>query len=56
MHLFEINNSYLGCTDSGRSPSGVPIKTQRQWVFMRSGRERFYQQKKGISIGANNIT
>lgn len=38
-NLFEIKkNSYSGITDSGRNPNSVPIRRQRQGVFMKKGR------------------
>lgn len=37
--FFDIDkNSYLGHTDSGRSPNGVLIRRQRQLEFMRKER------------------
>lgn len=39
-HLFEIKkkNGYLGNIDSDKSPNNVPIRRQRQGVFMRKRR------------------
>lgn len=55
--LCEIcENSYPGSPDSGRSPDGVPMRTQRPGVFMTKGRVTVTSQKESVAIGADNVT
>ena len=56
-YLFGIKqNSYLGSTDSGGNPSGVPIRRQRQWGLIRQGRGTTVSKKEGIAIAADTLT
>lgn len=48
-------NSYVGVTDSGGSPDGVPTRRQRHEVLVRRGGDPSQPREEGLAVGAADV-